>query len=428
MNVHDTRRMEEVLARHGYTATDDPHGAEVVIVNTCSVREKSYDKVISAVGRLSQLKQTNPELVLAVAGCVAQQEGQRLLEAAPSIDLVFSPDHIADLPALIAAARDQRTVLTGFVEPDNYRFLTARPAAVRCPPTALVTIQKGCDNSCSYCIVPSVRGPAVSRPRDEILDEIRALVSSGTREVTLIGQNVNGYRGGAGGDDDFIDLLTAVDDIQGLLRLRFTTSHPKDIHPRMAWCYAQLRSLCPWYHLPVQSGSSRMLALMHRGYTRETYVDHVHNIRAQCPDLSLGTDLIVGYPGETEDDFLETIALLEEIQFDYAYSFKFSPRPGTAAEHLPDQIREKEKVRRLDLLQRVQDDITFKQLERWVGRRLAVLVEGPSRRGGNQLCGRSPGNQVVNFDGQVAPGQLVTVLITAAGKHSLHGELVSGNA
>jgi tRNA-2-methylthio-N6-dimethylallyladenosine synthase len=428
MNVHDAKRMQEVLGDAGYETTTDPASADVVIVNTCSVRAKSYDKVISAVGRLGQFKQANPNLILAVAGCVAQQEGQRLLDAAPSVDLVFSPDHISILPALIEGARAQRTVQTGFVDPTTYRFLTAVPAAAQAAsPTALVTIQKGCDNSCSYCIVPSVRGPAVSRPRDEILSEIQALVASGTCEVTLIGQNVNSYHGGSGSGDDFIELLTAVDSVEGLRRLRFTTSHPKDVHPELAGCYANLDSLCPWLHLPVQSGSSRVLGLMNRGYTRGDYVEHVRCIRARCPDLSLGTDLIVGYPGETEEDFLETISLLEEIQFDYAYSFKFSARPGTHAEHLSGELAEEEKAQRLAHLQRIQDAITVERLKRWVGQRVDVLVEGPSRRGGDQRCGRSPGNQVVNFEGQVAPGQLITVRISAAGKHSLHGTIEAGH-
>ncbi len=426
MNVHDARRMEEVLGKAGYETTPDPANAAVVIINTCSVREKSYDKVISAVGRLGQLKQTSPDLILAVAGCVAQQEGQRLLDTAPSVDLVFSPDHIALLPTLIDEAREQRTVQIGFVDPTSYRFLTAASTTAQpVAPTALVTIQKGCDNSCSYCIVPSVRGPAVSRPLDEILAEIQTLVASGTSEVTLIGQNVNSYHGGAGTDDDFITLLEAIDGIEGLRRLRFTTSHPKDVHPKLAWCYASLKSLCPWLHLPVQSGSSRVLGLMNRGYTREHYVEHVSRIRERCPNLSLGTDLIVGYPGETDEDFLETISLLEEIQYDYAYSFKFSARPGTHAEQLPGELTEKEKASRLAHLQRVQDAFTIARLKRWEGQHLEVLVEGPSRRGGDQLCGRSPGNQVVNFEGKVLPGQLVGVRIIEARKHSLHGMIAS---
>lgn len=423
--------MEEVLAVVGYARADAAETADLIIVNTCSVREKSHEKVLSALGRYSRLKQARPGLILAVAGCVAQQEGARLLESVAALDLVFSPDHIAALPELVEEASERRRVETGFADPSEYQFLSARPGRVA-GPTALVTIQKGCDNDCAYCIVPSVRGPCVSRPSDEILGELGRLTAAGVREVTLIGQNVNAYRGGGGTADDFVTLLRAVDQRFGgreLARLRFTTSHPKDFHPELPACFRDLTCLCPWLHLPVQSGSSRVLGTMRRGYTRVQYLEQIRAVREACPEVSIGTDLIVGFPGETEADFLETIALLEEAQYDYAYSFKFSPRPGTAAAALEDSLPEAEKARRLRHLQQVQDEITSRRLRAMVGRSTEVLIEGPSRKGKPQLCGRSPGNHVINIDdpgGRHVPGDLVPVEIIAAGRHSLSAVPISG--
>ena len=425
MNVHDTSRMEEVLRPIGFEPTRVPEQADLIILNTCSVREKSREKVLSALGRYGPLKR--PGSLLAVAGCVAQQEGERLFDLAPAVDLVFSPDHIAALPALVEEAGRKQRARTGFVDPDAYQFLQA---AGRTGPSALVTIQKGCDNACAYCIVPSVRGPCVCRPREEILAEIRDLVDAGTREVTLIGQNVNAYRDARGGADDFVELLRAVDRIPGLRRLRFTTSHPKDIDPRMADCFRELRTLCPWLHLPVQSGSTAVLTRMERGYTREEYVAHVEDIRARRPDVAVGTDLIVGFPGETDAEFRRTLSLVEEIQFDYSYSFKYSPRPGTAAAALVDDVGEAEKASRLRELQVLQGAITESRLQRVVGRQVEVLVEGPSRKGLPQLCGRTPGNHVVNFrgDNSIGPGDLLQVQIIRAGRHSLFGVAVGSDA
>jgi tRNA-2-methylthio-N6-dimethylallyladenosine synthase len=424
MNLHDSLRMEEVLRPAGYVLTDAAEQAGLIIVNTCSVREKSHEKVLSALGRLGRLKQRQNDLVLAVAGCVAQQEGERLLEMVPAVDLVLGPDHVASLPELVEEVRTRRCCRTGFTDPEAYRFLRAVPeAAPSHGPTALVTIQKGCDNACAYCIVPSVRGPAVSRHRDEVVAEVRDLARVGIQEVTLIGQNVNAYRGGQGTADDFVELLREVDRVPGLARTRFTTSHPKDFHRDMPECFKELRTLCPWLHLPVQSGATAVLERMDRGYSREQYLGRIAAVRDACPDISLGTDLIVGYPGETEEDYQETLSLLEQVRFDYAYSFKFSPRPGTRAAALEDDVPEQEKLRRLRHLQAKQDEITEQRLSRFLGQTLPVLVEGPSRKGLPQLCGRTPGNHVVNIDdldgGSV--GELVEVLIKRAGKHSLTG-------
>ena len=423
MNVHDTHRMEDVLRPAGYCSTRDPAEADVILINTCTVREKSRVKVLSAIGRYARLKANNPDLLLGVAGCVAQQEGADLLKASAALDMVFSPDHISDLPRLIREARDRKQVQVGHLDVEGYRFLKAVPHSEARGPTSLVTIQKGCDNHCSYCVVPQVRGPEVSRPMTEIVDEVRGQVADGVREVTLIGQNVNSYSGGQAGD--FVELLQRVDAVSGLQRLRFTTSHPKDFSEPLARAFTTLRTLCPWLHLPVQSGSSRVLERMNRGYSRQDYLGLVELVRRHCPQVTLGTDIIVGYPGETEEDFLETMSLLEEVQYDTVYSFKYSVRPNTAAAEQVDDVLEEDKKRRLRLLQARQDEITRNRLKRFLGQTVAVLVEGPSRRGLPQLSGRGPGNHVVNFElpssrGDLV-GRMVQVEITRTGGHSLSG-------
>jgi tRNA-2-methylthio-N6-dimethylallyladenosine synthase len=425
MNVHDAQRMVEVLRQIGYQQTEDPRAANLIIVNTCSVREKPQSKVISVLERFGRLKRQQPELLLAVAGCVAQQEGERLFQSVPSLDLIFSPDHIRDLCDLVEDARRSPRVRTGFVDVERYSFLSAAPRTAATP-TALVTIIKGCDNHCSYCIVPQVRGVEVSRAATEVLAEVHMLAAAGTREVTLIGQNVNSYRGYHGGADDFVELLRAVDQVPGLDRIRFTTSHPKDFSDELARCFAELRHLCPWLHLPVQSGSTAVLASMNRGYSRDDYLRRVERVRAACPDIAIGTDLIVGFAGETEAQFEETVSLVEQVQFDYAFSFKYSVRPGTPAAALADDVAEAEKSLRLHRLQTIQEQITAARLARWVGRVVPILVEGPSRRGLPQLSGRTPGNKVLNFeakDGAGLVGSLVDVHVTAAGSHSLTGRI-----
>lgn len=435
MNVHDARRMEDVLRPAGYRPTSDPAEADVILVNTCSVREKSRQKVLSALGRLGRVKARRPGVLLGVAGCVAQQDGATLLELAPQLDLVFSPDHIASLPELLERARRGPVVQVGFGEEDGFRFLAADAATPGRGVTALVTIQKGCDNHCAYCIVPLVRGPEVSRPAGEVVAEVAALVASGAKEITLIGQNVNSYRGISGVPGDFAALLDQVAAVPGLARLRFTTSHPKDFTEALAARFAALPRLCPWLHLPVQSGSSRVLAAMARGYDREHYLRCVELARRHCPEITVGTDLIVGFPGETDEDFEQTLELVRTIEYDYAFSFKYSPRPGTpSAASLPDDVPAEVKAARLARLQRLQDGISAARLGRLVGRTVPVLVEGPSRRGPPQLAGRSPGNHVVNIDpgtggvgrAGVRSGDEVQVTITHAGKHSLTG-VVSGS-
>ncbi len=416
------------MAPEGYAVASAPEDADVILINTCTVREKSRVKVLSAIGRYAKLKASNPGLILGVAGCVAQQEGEELLRASDALDLVLGPDHIGDLPALVHEARRRRQVQVGHLDVEQYRFLgAATHGGEGRGPTALVTIQKGCDNHCSYCVVPQVRGPEVRRPLDDIVQEVKGLVDSGVVEVTLIGQNVNSYTGHRGASSDFVDLLRSVDAVDGLQRVRFTTSHPKDFTEGLARAFAELPTLCPWLHLPVQCGSSRVLERMNRGYTREHYLGLVQLVRRHCPEVTLGTDIIVGYPGESEEDFLETVSLLEQVQYDTVYSFKYSVRPETAAAELDDDVPEADKSRRLRTLQARQDEITSARLTRFQGETVTALVEGPSRRGLPQLSGRGPGNHVVNFEQPAgAPdlvGRLVPVTITRTGGHSLTGEL-----
>jgi len=418
--------MAEILHKAGYAAANTPDAADVILVNTCSVREKSQTKVISALGRYRQLKKKKPDLILGVAGCVAQQEGDKLFTAAPYIDLVFSPDHIKQLPNLLHRARQQKAIQVGFVDMHEYAFLRAVPEQGLQDPTALVTIQKGCDNHCSYCIVPLVRGPELSRPATDILVEIESLVAAGVREVTLIGQNVNSYRGYDGTNDDFVRLLRAVNSIPGLQRIRFTTSHPKDFTNSLAYSFRELSHLCPWLHLPVQSGATETLTHMNRGYTREDYLRIIDKVKEVCPQISLGTDVIVGFPGESEAAFEETVSLLKKIRFNYAYMFKYSPRPGTVAASLEDDVPENEKNRRLHHIQKIQDEITRDHLSAMLNQTVEILVEGPSRKGLPQVSGRTPGNHVVNFEcgKDEVRGNLVTVQIVTAGSHSLMGKMI----
>ncbi len=429
MNLNDSERMKELLKPSGYEATHSAKDADLILINTCSVREKSKSKVFSALGQYLELKNKNPNLLIGVAGCVAQQEGEQILKAAPFVDLVFSPDHIHLLPELVEEARQTKQIRTGFSEPEDYQFLLANPTSDIFSATAFVTIQKGCDNACAYCIVPLVRGPAICRPADEILQEVHRLSQAGVKDITLIGQNVNEYRNPHHPAEDFVDLLKRVNQTGEVSRIRFTTSHPKDFSPRLARCFSELEALCPWLHLPLQSGSSRVLALMNRKYSRADYLEKIKYVRDLCPEIAIGTDLIVGFPGETEEDFQETLSIIEQIQFDYAYSFKFSPRPGTFADGLVETLTETEKLNRLRLLQSKQDQITENKLSQWVGKILPVLIVGPSRKGLPQLSGRSPGNHVVNIEATTAAadtliGQIVQAKIIRSGKHSLFGELL----
>jgi tRNA-2-methylthio-N6-dimethylallyladenosine synthase len=428
MNDYDVERMREVLGARGYDAAATAEEADLIVINTCSVREKAEAKVASAAGRFRELKQHKPGLMVAIGGCVAQQEGERLLRRIPVADFTFGPDQIPSLGALIdrRAGGGRRFAATDVIEVEDYKFLTAQPRPGQVPVTALVTIQKGCDNHCAFCVVPATRGREVSRPADEVVAEVASFVAAGAREVTLIGQNVNSYHGiGTADGDDFAELLARVDRVPGLLRMRYTTSHPHDFTNKVADAFRDLGTLCKWLHLPVQSGSSRTLKRMVRDYTRDEYLRQVDYVKSVCPDISLSTDIIVGYPGETDSDFAETLSLLEYVQYDSIYSFEYSERPDTPALKLAlrDNVPAEVKAERLQQVQALQKEITQRRLSRWVGRTAEVLVEGDSARYPGQLCGRTTGNEMVNFAGPPSlTGQLVPVTITAVRGHTLVGE------
>jgi tRNA-2-methylthio-N6-dimethylallyladenosine synthase len=433
MNDYDVERMLELLRKQGFEAASSAEDADLVVLNSCSIREKSEHKVASAAGRLKELKERRPGVTVAVGGCVAQQEGERLLKRLPVADFTFGPDQIPELPTLITRFRDERRRFaeTAVIDVEDYEFLDADPAPGSVKVTALVTIQKGCDNHCAYCVVPATRGREISRPADEVVAEVTRFVALGAREVTLIGQNVNSYHAiGAADGDDFAELLRRVDAVPGLQRMRYTTSHPKDFTNRVADAFAELRTMTSWLHLPVQAGSSRTLKRMVRGYTRDEYLRKLDYVRSVCPDLSLSTDIIVGYPGETDADFQETLSLLERVEYDSIYSFEYSERPDTPALKLKlrDDVPAPIKAERLQVVQALQQTITQKRLARFIGRTAEVLVEGEARHSPDQLCGRLSGNEMVNFAAPLGVpldklvGQLVPVRITATRTHTLAGE------
>jgi tRNA-2-methylthio-N6-dimethylallyladenosine synthase len=466
MNDYDVERMVEVLRKNGFERIEEADGADLIVINTCSIREKAEHKAASAAGRYKPLKDKNPSLVVAIGGCVAQQEGDALLRKIPVADLTFGPDQIPRLAehfgrisgrsdggradgasaggasldgaaAQVPVARSTaipnryrlRLAKTEVIDVEDYEFLTADPRPGDVSVTALVTIQKGCDNYCAYCVVPNTRGREVSRPADEVLTEVGRFVALGAKEVTLIGQNVNAYHAiGTPSGDDFAELLRRVNAVPGLLRLRYTTSHPHYFSKRVADAFAECDKLCPWLHLPVQAGSTAVLARMAREYTRQDYLDKITYLRRVCPDISLSTDIIVGYPGETEADFADTMSLLETVRYDSIYSFAYSRRPGTPAIDLPDDVSAEEKSRRLSAVLALQKTITAERLSRLVGRSEPVLIEGFARHSPGQLCGRTGGNHTVNIrsehpDAASLIGQIVPVQILESRVHTLVGTL-----
>jgi tRNA-2-methylthio-N6-dimethylallyladenosine synthase len=409
--------------------------ADVVVLTTCSVREKAHQKVRSAIGRFRHHKEHRPEQVVVVAGCVAQQEGQQLLDDAPHVDVVVGPDYLLHLPALIeqVQAAGERQCAVGFEDQQGRAFLPLGVLGERAV-SAYVTVQKGCDQGCAYCIVPLVRGPGRCRQADEVVAEVEALAQRGTKEVVLLGQTVNSYQQGGG---DFPHLLNLVDQVEGIERIRYESAHPRFLSQALIEAHVNLPALCEHLHLPVQSGSNDVLARMGRGHSREDFLRWVSSLRDQCPGVGLSTDLFVGFPGESDEDFEGTLALMEEVAFDGAFSFKYSPRPGTPAAAWDDDIPLAVKVERLRRLQDRQEAITSAYLARFVGSVVEVLVEGESRQPG-QVRGRTRRNTIVNIDLSRRPeageaeqvrqapraGDLLSVRITQAGGHSLRGELL----
>ena len=420
MNVYDSERMAEALGGQGYVSTEVAEEADMILLNTCHIREKAAEKVYSELGRLKPLKALNPDLRIGVAGCVAQAEGAEIMRRQPAVDLVVGPQSYHRLPQMEARVRAGQTALdTDFPEEDKFEVLKTRPKAKRAP-AAFLTVQEGCDKFCAFCVVPYTRGAEVSRPVERILTEARDLVARGVREITLLGQNVNAYHGAGpdGSDHSLAQLIWALNEIDGLERIRFTTSHPNDMTDELIEAHRDCAKLMPYLHLPVQSGADRILKRMNRGHTVQEYLRLVERIRAARPDLILSSDFIVGSPEETEAEFQATLDLVEEVTFGYAYSFKYSTRPGTPAA----ERAQVDPVAADDRLQRLQALITRQQQAvqlSMVGRDLSVLVEKPGREAG-QMVGKSEYLHAVHIeDCDAAVGDLVPVRITEAKRNSL---------
>jgi tRNA-2-methylthio-N6-dimethylallyladenosine synthase len=436
MNVHDAERMADILAGEGYATADSPEDADLVILNTCHIREKAAEKVYSELGRLRVTKQeraaSGKSTLIAVAGCVAQAEGEEIIRRQGSVDIVVGPQSYHHLPGLIEKAGRGRAVNTEFPEEDKFAFLPPpdRKRLLARGPSAFLTVQEGCDKFCSFCVVPFTRGAETSRPVAAILDEARALVDAGVREIMLLGQNVNAYHGddGQGGAADLARLFEALSEIEGLARLRYATSHPRDMNAALIAAHRDNPKVMPYLHLPVQSGSDRVLKAMNRKHTRDFYRRILDDVRAARPDIALTSDFIVGFPGETDADFEETMRLVREIGYAAAYSFKYSPRPGTKAADGEDSVPESVKTERLHALQALILDQQTAFNAATLGRTVSVLFEKPGRHAG-QVAGKSPYLQAVHIDAgspEIAAtfvGQIADVEITELKSNSLHGKL-----
>jgi tRNA-2-methylthio-N6-dimethylallyladenosine synthase len=426
MNEVDSALISGVLAQaEGLAPAARADEADVIVFNTCSVREKAQEKVFADLGRVKHLKRANPRLMIAVGGCVASQEGAGIVARAPFVDVVFGPQTLHRLPELLARRRETGTPQVDVSFPEIEKF-DRLPAPRVAGGSAFVSIMEGCSKYCSFCVVPYTRGEEVSRPFADVIGEIAAHAARGVREVTLLGQNVNAWRGDIGGASaDFAELLRYVAEIDGIGRIRYTTSHPREFTPRLIDVHAELAALAPHVHLPVQSGADRVLAAMKRGYTALEYRSIARRLKKARPGLSLTSDFIVGFPGETEADFASTLALARDLGFDGSFSFLYSPRPGTPAAELPDATPREEKLERLQRLQALLDAQSRAVSEAMVGGIERVLVEGASRKDAGELAGRTGNNRVVNFPGAAAlAGRFVDVRVTAARAHSLRGELL----
>jgi len=425
MNVYDSENILKLLAAIDYKPTSDPGEADLLLVNTCTVREKSEHKFYSLLGRLKKYRKKG-EVLLGAGGCVAQQEGENLLKKVPYLDLVFGTSNIHRLPELIKTAKKSGTAQVDTQFQNGFHAIQGfSDNMVFHKPRAYVTIIKGCDNFCSFCIVPFVRGREQSRPSGDIINEVKNLVKQGVKEVTLLGQNVNSYGLNCSKEMSFPQLLREINRIKGLSRIRFVTSHPKDLSENLIACFGELEKLCPHIHLPLQSGSDRVLKLMNRGYTRDDYLAIINRLRKVCPDIGITTDIIAGFPGETESDFQATLDIVTEIGYDEFYSFKYSDRPKTRASRADHKVPEKEKAQRLHIIQELQKPITLKKNKQLVGKTVEVLAEGPSKNNSQNLTGRSGSNKVVNFEScSSLTGRLVQVKISAVYPHSLFGQIL----
>jgi len=429
MNEYDSAKIADVLAQaEGAVPTDDPEQADIIVFNTCSVREKAQEKVFSDLGRVRVLKRRRPDLVVGVGGCVASQEGAAIVSRAPFVDVVFGPQTLHRLPELIERRRTSGRSQVDISFPEIEKFDHLPPARVE-GASAFVSVMEGCSKYCSFCVVPFTRGEEVSRPFDDVLVEVAGLADQGVREVTLLGQNVNAYCGQTGGERaDFALLLEYVAEIPGIERIRYTTSHPKEFTQRLIDAHARIDKLVDHVHLPVQSGSDRILAAMKRGYTALEYKSIIRRLRAARASISVSSDFIVGFPGETDDDFARTMRLVEDVGFDTSFSFVYSARPGTPAADLPDETPPDTKLRRLQALQTAIEANARRIGESMVDTRQRVLVEGPSRKDAGELAGRTTNNRVVNFAGPASLiGRMVDLEITAALPHSLRGRLAAAH-
>ncbi|NTA57286.1 tRNA (N6-isopentenyl adenosine(37)-C2)-methylthiotransferase MiaB [Agrobacterium tumefaciens] len=432
MNVYDSVRMSDALAKDGYVQTEDMGEADLVLLNTCHIREKAAEKVYSALGRLRDMKKSREEqgreFVIGVAGCVAQAEGEEILRRAPAVDVVIGPQTYHRLPDALKRVRGgERVIETEYAVEDKFEHLpVAEKATLRTRGvTAFLTVQEGCDKFCTFCVVPYTRGSEVSRPVRQIVDEAMKLVDAGVRELTLLGQNVNAWQGeGSKGEKwGLAELLYRLAEIPGLARLRYTTSHPRDMDDRLIGAHRDLRILMPYLHLPVQSGSDRILKAMNRRHTGEEYIQLIEKIRAARPDIAMSGDFIVGFPGETDRDFEDTMAIIEQVKYAQAFSFKYSTRPGTPGADLTDQVAEEVKAERLERLQALLLRQQKEFAESLVGKTMDVLLEKPGRMP-EQLIGRSPWLQSVNLDAKTLKiGDIVNVRITATGPNSLFAEV-----
>ena len=424
MNEYDSDFLAQSLIQNGFSPEKEVHRADLVLINTCAVRAKPEQKACSFLGRMAGLKEKNPELVVGMIGCLAQMKGKELMKRFPLVDFVMGPRELGRILEIVMKIYDkrQRVVAT--------RLSVAPAAPVKCAgyfqnhTSGFISIMEGCNNFCSYCIVPYARGREYFRAPKDILEEARYLLSEGMREITLLGQNVNSYTWEDGNTWNFASLLNAMEDLDDLHRLRFTTSHPKDLSDDLLECFRNMNKLADHIHLPFQAGSNRILKLMHRGYTREEYLEIIHKLRISREDIAITSDVMVGFPGETEEDFRFTLDLMQQVEFDSLFSFKYSDREGTPAARMPDKISEGVKASRLQRLQDLQNSITLKKNHNLKGRQLTVLVEGISKKGG-QFAGRTGSNKVVNFDGNAGMvGKMIEITVKESYLNSLKGQVI----
>ncbi|MGB2203297.1 MAG: tRNA (N6-isopentenyl adenosine(37)-C2)-methylthiotransferase MiaB [Pseudooceanicola atlanticus] len=424
MNVYDSERMSEALGPNGYVTVDSPDEADMILLNTCHIREKAAEKVYSELGRFKGLKAEKPDLKIGVAGCVAQAEGEEIMRRQPMVDLVVGPQSYHRLPEMEAkAGQGAKVIDTDFPEEDKFERLKSRPKAKR-GPTAFLTVQEGCDKFCAFCVVPYTRGAEVSRPVSRVLDEARDLVERGVREITLLGQNVNAYHGEGpdGRDWSLARLIRELSEINDLARIRFTTSHPNDMDDDLIAAHGECEKLMPYLHLPVQSGSDRILKRMNRSHDRDSYLRLIDRIRAARPDILISGDFIVGFPEETDEDFRDTMRLIEEVRYGQAFSFKYSTRPGTPAAERA-QVEEAVKTARLAELQALITDQQRAVQDSMVGQEVGVLIERAGRLPG-QMVGKSDHLHAVHMQTDLAPGSLARVRIVESGPNSLAGEVI----